>query len=1225
MKATLLQKVLLFALLLFGLISPIFSQNEEQLHRVYFFGNLVDVPNITEFTQSLKSQLETENNPFTVIVNGDLVNKKVENSDDGSLQGVFRLADMMENFPNGKLILLPGDRDWNNGGKGGEKSLKNIETQIRKYLKEKDYDRTKWAIKRGCPGPKVYEVNEALTIITVNSQWWNHTYDKPRPSDGLCDAITPENLKEELEDAVEDNQDKNILLVGHHPIYSLGHYGGYFSFEDQFKPFPIAGSFRTAYHSNIGGKKDISNVHLNEFVEGMNNLMFFHSNLIYASSHEKNQQIIRRDKNFLLNSGASGKADYATQDENTLLSKQAVGIMAIDYYSNGRVATSFLELDNNSFKTADNHTLFHPICNVGDSAADKDLLNTSYVPCRPRTEVTQKMKGTYTGLKEVVGGEEYTVGGWKRFWYGNHYRTTWTTPVQVPYLDLDKTFNGLNIYKKGGGRQTTSLKFKSGNGTEYTFRSVNKDPSKALNYKLRPSFISRVFRDQTSTQHPYGALAVAPLLDKIDVLHANPKLYSLPNDAKLGPFQVKYGGLFGMLEENPGKPNNEGELFGGADDIERSTKLFRDFYKNQKRRVNQSEFVRARLFDMLVGDWSKHEDNWKWAAYEKEDDWVIYRPIPRDRDHVFSRQDGIIPWLADRRFALTNIENFDKDYKDVLSLTWQARHMDRFLATEATKETFLKEVKFIQENITEKDIENAVRAMPAETYEKSGKEVEMKLKNRLKTLETAALKYYALLAKEVEVLGSIEEEHFQITYLNNGTIEVKTFGKNGTDLLYQRVFLPEETKEIRVYGLGGDDTFKIDGGGQSKIQVRTFGGPGDDVFQDNAANQQTLLYDKSKSTKYEVNGNSKIVDHWNKGFYEYDRTRFEYNRTLPLIYLVYSGFSGFGVNLGALVSVKKFGKDDYHSKHRFGVSYTTENNKTAVYKGRFHQVFKDWDFQLNGFFADGDFYNFFYGLGNSSVKDDDLFDDDFYEARINKAHFSVGVIKDFWQKSSFDFKVGIERDESEAIENTFLNENAASIFGANQKLTILPIETALDIDFRDSKGLPYRGIRALMSYNNGTILSGDTENFGVAKGAIEYYLSTKTNNPFTLGFRVGGSVSHGDVPWYKLSTLGDTNGLRGYFENRFAGESNAYVNFELRYQLFHKYTSFLPIKLGVKAFYDRGRVFIDDPEESNSWRDGYGFGFYLVPLSEAFTISLGIGFSDEESIYPTIGIGTPLR
>ena len=1222
---------ILTILLFFSTI--IFPQDTEKLHSVFFFGNLTDVDNSEDFAQLLKNQFSVIQRPFTLVVNGDLVNEKIGSSgEEKGLKKIYDLADMMEQFPNGKLILVPGDRDWNKGGKGGEKSVNNLESSIKKYLKSKNYNQTKWAVKDGCPGPKIYEVNEGLIIIALNSQWWNHTSDKPRPSDGLCDAVTPTNLKEELEDAVEENLDKNILIVGHHPIYSLGNYGGYFSLADQFKPFPVLGSFRTAFHANVGDKKDLANPKLNEFREGMINLLFFHNNIIFASSHEKNQQIIRGGDNFLLNSGAPSKAKYAAKDGNTLLSKKAIGIMVVDYFDNGRVASSFLELDkqNHTFVNNETHILFHSYCDE-EGAYDKDnLINGAYVPCVEKPDASQRMSGSYEGLNTILAGKEYKANAWKKMWLGKHYRTTWTTPVQVPYLDLDNTQGGLNIYKKGGGRQTTSLKFKSGNGTEYTFRSVNKDPSKALDYKLRPTFVSSLLRDQTSAQQPYGAMAVAPLLDKIDILHASPTLYLLPNDAKLGPFREKYGNLFGMLEENPGKPNNDGKLFGDADKIVRSTKLFRDFYQHQKRKVDQSEFVRARLFDILVGDWSKHEDNWKWAAYKQDDGWRIYRPIPRDRDHVFSRQDGFLPWLADRRFGVAAIENFGTDVKDIQSLTWQARHMDRFIATEVTEEMFLKEAKFIQENISASDIENAILQMPAEVYEKSGREIENKLKSRIKNLDKSALKYYALLAKEVEVLGSLEKEYFEIHYQDAGQVDIKMYdnkeGSKGNDLLYHRTFLPGETKEIRLYGLGGADIFDIQGSPKkTEIKVRTFGGPGDDLFKDNAASAKTLIYDKGKGTTYELNGAAKVVNHWNKKLYDYNFDRFEYNYSLPLVYLGYNRFTGFGVNLGGLFTIRKFGKDDYQSKHSINAGYTTNNNLTAAYKGRFHQVFKNWDLQLKASFADADFYNYFYGLGNSSVKVDSLFDNDFYEARVNTVDFSIGLVKDFWQESIFDFHIGIERSESEQLDNTFLDAESSTIFGANEKLTILPVETRLDLDFRDSKGLPYRGTRAFIKYQNGTILSGDNENYGVAKGSIEYYISTRTKNPLTLGFRGGGAISHGDVPWYKLPTLGDRNGLRGYFENRFAGESSAYVNVELRYQLFEKYTPFVPVKVGIKAFYDRGRVYTENTDESNSWRYGYGFGFYMVPLSEGLTISLSASFSDEENVYPVFSIGTPLR
>ncbi len=50
-----------------------------------------------------------------------------------------------------------------------------------------------------------------------------------------------------------------------------------------------------------------------------------------------------------------------------------------------------------------------------------------------------------------------------------------------------------------------------------------------------------------------------------------------------------------------------------------------------------------------------------------------------------------------------------------------------------------------------------------------------KLKNRLKNLQSAALEYYALLAKEVEVVGSIEEEFFEVNYFDRSGEQRSTF------------------------------------------------------------------------------------------------------------------------------------------------------------------------------------------------------------------------------------------------------------------------------------------------------------------------------------------------------------------------------------------------------------------------------------------------------------------
>lgn len=1207
-------------------------QAQEISHQVYLLGNFTDIPDKPTFVKELSKLFAQSNKPYTLILNGDLVNVKIGEYDhQDKLEPILRLADLVGKQKNGRLLILPGDRDWNSSNKGGQKSAKNIQKRIKAHVASMDYQNVHWAVEDGCPGPEAFEIDESLTIITLNTQWWNHPYDKPRPSDAKCEGLAEENLKEEIEDAVEDNHDRNVLIVGHHPFYSLGNYGGHFSLLDHFLPLPLVGLFRTSFHANAGSSFDLSNEHMSPFVYSMTNLFYFNENLIYASGHEHDQQIVKARDNYAINTGAPARGKYVSKDKRTVYSDSAAGLMRLDYMDDGQVDCVFLSNENGQLEMAENRTLFYSGC--GEEPLQEDVsTNSSYVPCKEKAMASGNMQQKYNEKALIPAGESYKANAWRQFWFGKHYRTSWTQPVSVPYLDLDTTKYGLNIYKKGGGRQTTSLKFRSEDGSVYTFRSVDKDPTKALNYILKNTIAATVVQDQTSTQHPYGAMVVAPLLEEIGILHATPRLYRLPDDPKLGPFQAKYGHLFGMLEENPGKKNKEGKHFADADDIEKSVDMIQQFYKNQQTTLALEEFVRARLFDIWVGDWSKHEDNWKWAVYKK-DGGRMYRPIPRDRDHVFSLQDGLVNWLADRKFGLQMLENFGYDFSDIRSLTFQAKHMDRFLMQEATRDLFMKEARYIQDHIDEQDIEAAIQRMPPEIIPLSGMEVERKLKNRIKQLDQAAADYYSLLNKEVDVTGSKEEEYFEVNYQENGQLKVQVFNKEGAEkgdhLLYERVFYPHETREVRLWGLNDEDYFHFSGNGKkSPIKVRAFGGPGDDEFN-NEAHQKTLLYDKGIGTKFNTGKKAKVVKHWNRDLYEYDRLRFNYNYFLPLVSLRYSGYTGFGVGLSGSWTLRNFTKDDYASKHKVNLGYTSKGNIGVGYQGRFHQTIREWDFLINAFIAQPQLQNRFYGIGNSSINLEDELGVGFYESAVNTEHFSIGFARTFWQKSSFEIKGGIERNESERIANTFLDQNSTSslIFGAHQQWTMIPVKLQFDLDFRDKKGLPYKGARALVSIENTSVIDGATSNytFRVFQGSMEYYMSTKNRHPLTLGLRVGGAYTDGAIPWYKLPSLGTNNGLRGYVENRFAGNTTAYFNSELRYQIVQVPTSIVPLKIGAKAFYDFGRVGSDLADESNEWHNGYGFGLYFVPLSESFTISLTVGFSEEESVYPVFSFGTPLR
>src|SRR5438270_135745 len=157
-----------------------------------------------------------------------------------------------------------------------------------------------------------------------------------------------------------------------------------------------------------------------------------------------------------------------------------------------------------------------------------------------------------TALRPVTmtAGAQYRAGWLHRWLLGAHYRDLWTTPLQVDVVDLARCGGGLAPLKRGGGRQTKSLRLQAADGHVYIFRSVDKDPTAAIPPELRATFVQRILEDQTSSTNPAGALVVGPLLGAAGVHHVEPRLMVMPDDPRLDSFPV-FKGMLGHLEERP--------------------------------------------------------------------------------------------------------------------------------------------------------------------------------------------------------------------------------------------------------------------------------------------------------------------------------------------------------------------------------------------------------------------------------------------------------------------------------------------------------------------------------------------------------------------------------------------------------------------------------------------------------------------------------------------------
>ena len=79
------------------------------------------------------------------------------------------------------------------------------------------------------------------------------------------------------------------------------------------------------------------------------------------------------------------------------------------------------------------------------------------------------------GTTVVIPGKEYNRSGYHNFFWGKHYRKEWNTASRFPDFYIDTAMGGLTPVSKGGGRQSTSLRLKDKNGSEYVLRSINKN------------------------------------------------------------------------------------------------------------------------------------------------------------------------------------------------------------------------------------------------------------------------------------------------------------------------------------------------------------------------------------------------------------------------------------------------------------------------------------------------------------------------------------------------------------------------------------------------------------------------------------------------------------------------------------------------------------------------------------------------------------------------------
>jgi hypothetical protein len=1141
----------------------------------------------------------------TVVFLGDNLYK--EGLPDDQLPAYLKIRSALDtqvglvNKTPAKAYFIPGNHDWDNGGAGGYDAVLRQQRYIDQIAKEA----IQFYPKDGCPGPVKVDITEDVVLVMMDSQWWLHANDKPG-IESDCAQKTKEEVLVELEDILAENDRKLVLFAAHHPFKSNGIHGGFFTWKQHlfpltdlrknlYIPLPLIGSIYPISRGVFGSRQDLPHPEYAEMIRKVTRVLKAHPYVVFLAGHEHTLQYFA-DSGYNYVVAGSGCISNRVEDGRTAeFVSSALGFATLDISLNKNVQLSFYTVSPDTFglafrKNILNFTKRPPI----DDTIDRTLPLAEYQDSVLAPASMQYRKSRL----------------FKRTVLGNNYRSEWSTPVMFKMFNINTEKGGFTITGRGGGKQTKSLQLLDKDGVEWVLRTIDKDPEQAIPENFRGGAARDIVQDMISASFPYGPLIVPTLAKAAGVTQADPEIFFVPDDPALGYYRELFAYKICFLERKDPVPKGI--------EAKNSLKIINNLLDKDDHVVDQTEVLRARLLDIFIGDWDRHMGQWKWAVLDTGKG-KLYHPIPKDRDMAFFYSDGLaLKWASRRRLPF--MRGFRYDIPKVNWMGFSSRDFDRFFMNGLGKKDWEQTLNEFTATMTDDVLDAAVRKLPREIYPLSGDTIVSKLKSRRSEMYDEGMKYYKFLARDVNITGSNKQEYFNINSTDTGTV-IQVYVRNSegdtTMMIYNRLFDPKITKEIRIYGFNGNDHFNISG--KKGIRFRLIGGKGVDTFQINGR-IKTLVYDLKSDSNYLLGGgrtknrmsDDPDVNAFSLYEYQYD------TKSFPKPNFGFNSEDGLMLGIGFARRTHGFRSQPYESDNKLTTLYSFFDNAYNIrYRGEFNHVFRKYDLLISSDYYNPVLNNFF-GLGNNTKRDPEV---GMYYYRVrykylandfqvrkrmfnNKLGMSIGPsFYHYWMRAEDNFQRILSNPESQGFDS-------AGVYGLK---TYLGGKFDIDVNNLNSEFNPTRGVLWNTELRYFTGLNNNSTPLFRLQSDMTVFASLSQYEKLLAILRIGGGHIFSDnYEFFQALNLGANNFLRGFRKNRFSGSSLAYGSIELRYKLFTVRSPIMPGSFGVVGFDDIGRVWARN-EVSRTWHNAFGGGVYYTPF-DIMNVAITIASSEEETL-----------
>lgn len=1185
-----------------------FPSNKKKVHTFYLLGDagLGLVQDTVHQTNSLVEHLNSASAESTLIFLGDNIYpsgmpKKEHKTRPEAERNIQNQIDLTTNFK-GKTLFIPGNHDWySNGVVGLKREQDFVESQLGK---------NSFLPKNGCPIDKV-KISEDVVLLTIDSQWYIANWDREPTINDNCAIKTRGDFLDEFRDEIKKARGKTTIVAVHHPVFTNGSHGGQFSLKSHLLPAPILGSLKNLLRTTTGiANSDIQNKFYNELSRYLVAAAQQNDKVIFVSGHDHNLQYIINDHLPQIISGSGSKLNPTRNVKGGKFSYAVNGYAILDVFEDG---SSFLRfLDSNTSAIVYQHQVLAPDPSAGNFTFKTNFPSTLQSSVYPK-EATEKSP-------------------FYEFLWGKRYRDTYGLPVTAETADLETLFGGVTPVRKGGGNQSKSLRLETKEGRQYVMRAVKKNASQYLQSLLfkdqyiEPEFkntaTERLVMDVFTGSYPFAPLIVPALSEPIGVYHLNPKLYFIPKQPRLGEFNAEFGDELYIVEEqaSEGYVDIPEENFSG--NIISTADMLKELHADESISIDESGYIRARLFDMLLNDWDRHQDQWRWLEF-KANKRTIYKALPRDRDQAFSiMSDGLVLSSATLLFpAAKLLKKYSGQLKDVRSFNMEAFPLDMAVIRTSDKEVWDAQVHLIQNKLTDEVIENAFKVIPREAQNKSVDFIKNTLKERKKNLQKISDAYFKQINRYAIITGTNKDDLIKIDNGENGQLDLSIFRKkkDTTELFIHKIYDPNLTKELWVYGLDDKDSFEVTGKSK-KIKIRLIGGQNNDDFKvENGS--KVVIYDyKSKNNNIDQakKARVKLTDDYQQNTYDYRKVK--QNTAISSLLVGANPDDGLKVGMNLVYTSNGFERNPFTRRHQLkGAFYFATSGFELNYTGEFANVIGRLNLLVESNFQSANFTQNFYGFGNETQNLEDTFGEDYHRVRIKEFGLAPSLIYKAYGGAQVSFggsyeAIEVDRTAGRFIANT--SEISPAVFDYNQ---FAGLHIQFDFENYDQKAFPTLGMSTQLKAGYKTSLAESHRQFFYLIPEISFTHHLISSGKLVMATKLKGHlISNNQFEFYQAASIGGEDGLRGFSNERFSGQKSFYQNTDLRYTFNRMKTEIIPVKVGLYGGFDYGRVWLQG-DHSDKWHNAYGGGVFING-ADLLSANLGL-FHSTDGVRLSLSLG----